>query len=51
MRSAFWPNAFRLPLTTESLGKECCAGQAGQGGAEKPELSQGGWRGGEWGVG
>lgn len=39
MRLAFWPNAFHLPLTTEPIGKECCAWVGGSGRARKAELS------------
>lgn len=45
MRSAFWPNAFHLPLATEPIGKECCAGQAVQGELAKLSLHQRYWKG------
>lgn len=40
MRSAFWPNAFRLPLAAEPIGKECCAGREVQGKLEKLSFSK-----------
>lgn len=43
MRSAFWPNAFHLPVATESTGKECCAGWAGQGELVKLSFHQRCW--------
>ena len=52
MRSAFWPNALRLPLAAESLEKNVSLGGGGRENSKKLSFHQRCWekRGGENGV-